>query len=150
MTELPYSAVTHSADETEALGQALGRFLLSRNRTADFLALYGDLGAGKTAFVRGLAQVITPGAAVCSPTYTILNEYRGGGRVLCHLDFYRIEDEDDLYSIGFYDYEGVMMAAEWCEKVPFALPNRYLKITIDKLDEETRRFAFEDISSPQG
>ena len=143
----PQVVESRSADETEAFGRALGEFLLSEGRTDAFLALYGDLGAGKTAFVRGLASVVTPGAHVCSPTYTIVNEYRGGGRVLCHLDLYRIEGEDDLYSVGFYDYEGVMMAAEWCEKAPFALPDAYLRITIEKTGDESRRITAEEVSS---
>ena len=98
-------------------------------------------------FVRGLASAVTPGAHVCSPTYTIVNEYRGGGRVLCHLDLYRIEGEDDLYSVGFYDYEGVMMAAEWCEKALFALPDKYLRITIEKTGDESRRITAEAVDS---
>ncbi len=144
---LPFSAVSHTAADTQAVGAALGHYLLSHQQTDAFLALYGDLGAGKTAFVRGLASVITPGAHVCSPTYTIVNEYHAHGRTLCHLDLYRIESEDDLYSIGFYDYEGVMMAAEWCEKAPFALPPRYLRVRIDKIDEESRAITIEDISA---
>ena len=145
--ELPIVFESRSAAETESFGRALGESLLAEGKTDAFLALYGDLGAGKTAFVRGLASAVTPGAHVCSPTYTIVNEYRGGGRVLCHLDLYRIEGEDDLYSVGFYDYEGVMMAAEWCEKAPFALPESYLRITIEKTGDESRRIMAEAIDS---
>jgi tRNA threonylcarbamoyladenosine biosynthesis protein TsaE len=94
-----------------------------------------------------LASVVTPDAHVCSPTYTIVNEYRSHGRTLCHLDLYRIEDEDDLYSIGFYDYQGVMMAAEWCEKVPYALPPHHLRICIEKTGEESRTITIEEIAS---
>lgn len=144
---LPFSATSHSAADTEAVGAALGHYLLSHDQADAFLALYGDLGAGKTAFIRGLASVVTPDAHVCSPTYTIVNEYRSHGRTLCHLDLYRIEDEDDLYSIGFYDYEGVMMAAEWCEKAPYALPPHHLRIRIEKTGEESRTITIEDISS---
>ena len=146
---LPCIIESRSAAETEAFGRELGEFLLTEGRTDAFVALYGDLGAGKTAFVRGLASAVTPGAHVCSPTYTIINEYRSGGRVLCHLDLYRIEGEDDLYSVGFYDYEGVMMAAEWCEKAPFALPERYLRITIEKTGDESRRITAEEIPSAE-
>jgi len=142
MMRLPYLAETETVAETEEIGRALGEMLLATGNDAAFLALYGDLGAGKTAFVRGLASVITPGAAVCSPTYTIVNEYRGAGRLLCHFDMYRIESEEDLYSVGFYDYDG-MIAAEWCEKTPFALPPAYFKITIEKQGEERRRIRIE-------
>ena len=134
---------TTSPEETEAVGEALAKCLTP----GAVIAYTGDLGAGKTAFVRGLASAVTPGAHVCSPTYTIVNEYRSGGRVLCHLDLYRIEGEDDLYSVGFYDYEGVMMAAEWCEKAPFALPDKYLRITIEKTGDESRRIMAEAIDS---
>jgi len=144
---LPFTAVSHASADTEAIGAALGRYLLAEQRTDAFLALYGDLGAGKTAFVRGLASVVTPDAHVCSPTYTIVNEYRSHGRTLCHLDLYRIEDEDDLYSIGFYDYEGVMMAAEWCEKAPYALPEQHLRIRIERIGDESRSITIEEISS---
>ncbi len=150
MMTLPYTTLSTSTEETEAVGQSLGRYLLANKRTTAFLAMYGDLGAGKTAFVRGLAAVVTPGAPVCSPTYTIVNEYRGNGRVLCHLDLYRIEDEEDLYSVGFYDYEGVMMAAEWCEKAPFALPDRYIQILIEKTGDESRRITISDIAASGG
>ena len=147
MLTLPFSAVSHGPSDTEAIGATLGEYLLFQKKTDAFLALYGDLGAGKTAFVRGLASVMTPGAHVCSPTYTIVNEYRGAGRILCHLDLYRIEDEDDLYAIGFYDYEGVMMAAEWCEKAPYALPSHHLRIRIEKTGEDSRTITIEEITS---
>ena len=146
MLALPFSAVSRGTSDTEVIGAALGEYLLSHNQADAFLALYGDLGAGKTAFVRGLASVVTPAAHVCSPTYTIVNEYRGDGRVLCHLDLYRIESEDDLFSIGFYDYEGVMMAAEWCEKAPYALPERHIRVRIDKTGEELRTITIEEIA----
>ncbi len=144
VTTLPITAVTASVTETEELGRALGEYLVSNGRTDAFIAMYGDLGAGKTAFVRGLASAVTPGANVCSPTYTIVNEYRGGGRALCHCDMYRIESEDDLYSIGFYDYENCIIAAEWCEKTPFALPESYIKLTIKKLGGDSREITAEE------
>ena len=145
MIRLPYQAATSSPEETEEVGKALGEYLLATGRLDAFLAMYGDLGAGKTAFMRGLAAVITPGAHVCSPTYTIVNEYRGGGRVLCHCDMYRIESEEDLYSIGFYDYENCLIAAEWCEKIPFALPEAYIQIQIEKSGENERRICLKEI-----
>ncbi len=139
------TVLTASAAETEEAGRALGRRLLAEGERTRFIALFGDLGAGKTAFVRGLAAEITPGARVSSPTYTVVNEYRGGGRTLYHMDFYRIENEDDLESIGFYEYRG-LIAAEWCEKVPYALPERYLAVRIVKTGDDTREITMEEVS----
>ena len=142
----PASIESGSVSDTENAGKMLGEYLLSAGENDAFIALYGDLGAGKTAFVRGLAEVLTPGAPVCSPTYTVVNEYRGkSGRRLCHFDMYRIADDDDLYSIGFYDYSGCVMAAEWCEKIPFALPDDYFRVTIRKTGENDRKRTIERI-----
>ena len=142
----PATIESHSASDTENAGKLLGEYLLSSGENDAFIAMYGDLGAGKTAFVRGLSEAITPGAPVCSPTYTVVNEYRGknGGR-LCHFDMYRIEDDDDLYSIGFYDYSGCIMAVEWCEKIPFALPESYYRVTIVKTGENGRKIEIEKV-----
>ncbi len=130
---LPISKITHSPEETEQLAAELGAYLLTLGKIDAFLALYGDLGAGKTAFVRGLASVIAPGAAVSSPTFAIVNEYSGENNIkLCHFDMYRITSEDDLYSIGFFDYEDCVMAVEWSENIPFALPDRYYRVEIRK------------------
>lgn len=146
MTALPYTKISASPAETEVFGRELGEYLLACNNTDAFLAMYGDLGAGKTAFIRGLASVITPSAHVCSPTYTIVNEYCDNGRLLCHFDMYRIESDDDLYSVGFYDYENCLIAAEWCEKIPFALPDRYYEIRIEKEGETSRRITVREVT----
>ncbi|MBQ7125202.1 MAG: tRNA (adenosine(37)-N6)-threonylcarbamoyltransferase complex ATPase subunit type 1 TsaE [Clostridia bacterium] len=135
---------SHSIGDTEKIGRDFGKYLLEKGEEDAFIAMYGDLGAGKTAFVRGLASSVVPNAAVCSPTYTIVNEYRGGGRILCHFDMYRIEDEDDLYSIGFFDYENCIMAVEWCEKIPFAIPEHHYKLTITKSGENSRLILIEE------
>ena len=77
---------------------------------------------------------------ISSPTYTIVNEYRSGKHPFCHFDMYRIESEDDLESIGFYDYpRDAIFAVEWCEKTPYALPERYYRVTIQKTDTEDKR-----------
>ncbi len=138
MTELPFKMKTSTVGETELVGAELGKYLLLNNEKNAFIAMYGDLGAGKTAFVRGLASVIARGANVCSPTYTVVNEYYGEGVRLCHFDMYRIESDDDLYSIGFYDYDDCIMAVEWSEKIPFALPDEYIRLDIAKLGENER------------
>ncbi len=147
MTELPFTTESNSAAETESIGRSFGEYLLSMREYNAFIAMYGDLGAGKTAFVRGLASCITPGAAVCSPTYTLVNEYAGGGRRLFHFDMYRIESEDDLYSIGFYDYEDGMKAVEWTEKISFALPDRYYRLVLLKTGENSRMIEITEIGA---
>ncbi len=141
---LLFDKMTSCADETELVGAELAKYVLE-NKEA-FVALYGDLGAGKTAFTRGFASVIAPEAAVCSPTYTIVNEYHGGKLPLFHFDMYRIEDEDSLESIGFYDYFGRgVMITEWSENIPFALPNSYIRVTIEKCGEGSRHIIIEKV-----
>lgn len=128
------SMITHSPSETEEIGKQLAEYMEAHPGLPPFLALYGDLGVGKTAFIRGFASVYAPGAAVRSPTFSLVNEYPSRKTTLFHFDMYRIESEDDLDSIGFYDYllrPGICLV-EWSEKIPFALPDRYLKITITK------------------
>ncbi len=134
----PLATVTHSPEETEAVGAALGSALLSGAPLPPYIAMYGDLGVGKTAFVRGLASVLAPGRAVRSPTFSLVNEYRTPGRrPLFHFDMYRIESEDDLWSIGYDDYpDAGICVCEWCEKIPFALPRQRLEVTIDKITDE--------------
>lgn len=125
--------ITNSPEETEAFGAEVARYLNTDKSAPSFIALYGDLGVGKTAFVRGLASVIAPNSIVRSPTFALVNEYRAGKSSLFHFDMYRIEDEDELYSIGFYDYlDRGICVVEWSENIPYALPESYLKIEISK------------------
>ena len=124
---------TSSTEQTEKIASDFAKYLLDEGKTDAFLAMYGDLGAGKTAFVRGLGAVIAPTCAVSSPTYAIVNEYRGDEVTLCHFDMYRITSEDDLLGIGFYDYEDCIIAAEWCENIPSARPDSYYRIDIRKV-----------------
>lgn len=139
---------TASDAETEAVGAELAGLL----RPGDFVAMYGDLGAGKTALVRGMASLLAPDAAVCSPTYTIVNEYpsaRSGG-VFRHMDLYRIRDEEDLFSIGFYDFLGEgILAAEWCERIPYALPASYYRVSIEKTDAHSRHITVTKVGGTQ-
>ena len=128
--------VTFDAEQTERLGAALARRMCEDLSLPPFVALYGDLGVGKTAFVRGFTSVISPTSAVRSPTFALVNEYRAKPRSVFHFDMYRIDSEDDLISIGFYDYldrSGICLV-EWSEKIPYALPERYLSVTIEKND----------------
>jgi tRNA threonylcarbamoyladenosine biosynthesis protein TsaE len=107
--------------------------------------MYGDLGVGKTAFVRGFCQNLCPKAVVKSPTFALVNEYKCASnssiRKIYHFDMYRIADEDDLYSIGFYDYlrSDAICIAEWCEMIPYALPEEYVKVEISKIDDTDKR-----------
>ena len=126
---------TASAAETEAAGRALCERLLAAGKPTAFVALSGDLGVGKTAFVRGFVSALAPDARVKSPTYTIVNEYRGGRIPVFHFDVYRIEGEDDLYSTGYYDYlDAGYLLCEWSEKIPFALPDDRIAVEIAKTD----------------
>ena len=135
---LPVTLTTLSPEETEAVGAALAELLKGDRACPTFIAMYGDLGVGKTAFVRGMASVMAPGRGVRSPTFSLVNEYRvPGKKPLFHFDMYRIESEDDLYSIGFEDYpDAGYCVAEWCEKIPFALPEVYLEVRIEKCPPE--------------
>jgi tRNA threonylcarbamoyladenosine biosynthesis protein TsaE len=136
MKQLIFSKITDSVSQTESLGAILAEQMLNDASLPPFIALYGDLGVGKTAFVRGFTSRISPAAAVRSPTFALVNEYRTSSKKLFHFDMYRIEDEDDLYSIGFYDYldrNGICLV-EWSEKIPYAIPDEYIRVTIEKDD----------------
>ena len=132
--------LTHSPEETEALGEALGR----RLRGGEIVAYYGDLGAGKTAFTRGLARGLDISSRVTSPTYTIVNEYLGGRLPLFHFDMYRLSSADDLFDIGREDYllRGGVCAVEWSENVQEALESA-LTVRIEKRSDETREITIE-------
>ncbi|MBQ8833297.1 MAG: tRNA (adenosine(37)-N6)-threonylcarbamoyltransferase complex ATPase subunit type 1 TsaE [Oscillospiraceae bacterium] len=131
---------THSPAETEAIGAALGKIL----SPGTVLAYRGDLGAGKTAFTRGLARGLGCREIVTSPTYTIVNEYLGGRLPLFHFDMYRLRSSDDLWDIGWEDYldRGGICAVEWSENVDDAMEDA-IYITIEKLGEDTRRITIE-------
>ena len=122
---------TNCPEQTEAIGERLARALL-KNKKRAFVAMRGEMGVGKTAFTRGFARALGI-SGVKSPTYTVVNEYRGAVR-LFHYDMYRIEDEDELYSIGFYDYadrNGICLV-EWSENIIDFLPEKYIKVEIVK------------------
>ena len=128
---------SHSAAETEAVGRDLGRFLEERGRDRAFIAFRGEMGVGKTAFTRGFASHFGI-TGVKSPTYTIVNEYAGRVRIF-HFDMYRINDDDELYSMGFYDYlddKRAISLVEWSENITYAFPKEYLVVKIEKNDPE--------------
>ena len=132
--------ITNSPGETEAIGAALGKVL----RPGTVIAYRGDLGAGKTAFTRGLAKGLGCTDLVTSPTYTIVNEYLGGRLPLFHFDMYRLRSSDDLFDIGWDDYldRAGVCAVEWSENVDDAMEDA-IYITIEKLGEDARRITIE-------
>ena len=132
--------ITHSPEETEKLGAALAQ----RLKPGTIIAYTGDLGAGKTAFTRGLAKGLGYTQPVTSPTYTIVNEYLGGRIPLFHFDMYRLASSDDLWDIGWEDYleRGGVCAVEWSENVADAMEGA-IRVDIAKLSDDTREITIE-------
>ena len=132
--------ITNSPEETEAVGAALGKILAA----GTVIAYRGDLGAGKTAFTRGLARGLGYAEPVTSPTYTIVNEYLGGRLPLFHFDMYRLASSDDLWDIGWDDYldRNGVCAVEWSENVDDAMENA-VYVTIHKTGDTSRRIVIE-------
>ena len=128
---------THSAAETEALGERLA----ARLTGGEVIAYTGDLGAGKTAFTRGLARGLGITDRVTSPTFTIVNEYEGGRLPLFHFDMYRLSSSDELYDIGWEDYlaRGGICAVEWSENVSDAMEPGTITISIRRGDDDNSR-----------
>ena len=131
---------TNSPAQTEAVGEKLAKVL----KPGTVIAYRGDLGAGKTAFTRGLARGLGYGESVTSPTYTIVNEYLGGRLPLFHFDMYRLRSADDLWDIGWEDYleRGGVCAVEWSENVEEALED-FILVNIEKIGDESRRITIE-------
>ncbi len=126
---------TNCPEQTEAIGERLARALL-KNKKRAFVAMRGEMGVGKTAFTRGFARALGI-SGVKSPTYTVVNEYRGAVR-LFHYDMYRIEDEDDLCSTGFDDYlkaDGYIVA-EWSERIPELIPDDAIFVTVRRVADD--------------
>jgi len=129
--------------ETEAVGVSLASLL----SPGDVVALYGGLGAGKTAFVRGLATGLGITAEISSPTFALVHDYGTGidGTSLVHFDMYRVTGWDDLDAAGFYDYldRRVILAVEWAENIESALPAGVWRVTLTRLDDTRRRIEIE-------
>ena len=132
--------ITTTPEQTEAVGAALASCL----RPGDVIAYVGGLGAGKTAFTRGLARGLGITESVTSPTYTIVNEYLSGSMPLFHFDMYRLGCADDLFDIGWDDYleRGGVCAVEWSENVRDAMENA-IWVRIERMDDQTRRITIE-------
>ena len=128
--------LSHSPEETEQLGEQLGRTL----RPGSVVAYRGDLGMGKTAFTRGLARGLGCPCRVTSPTFTIVNEY-SGALPLFHFDMYRLDSSDELFDIGWEDYlsRGGVCAVEWSERVEDALPDDTLWVSFARGTGENDR-----------
>nr|WP_320415660.1 tRNA (adenosine(37)-N6)-threonylcarbamoyltransferase complex ATPase subunit type 1 TsaE [Candidatus Contubernalis alkalaceticus] len=138
-----YELTAASTQETREVGKKLGMLLA----TGDIVALFGDLGTGKTVFTQGLAQGLGVHNYVTSPTFVLINEYPGR-LPLYHFDVYRLEDPEEILELGYEEYfygEGVSVI-EWAEKIVDYLPHEYLGITLEKtepLELEGRRLAFQ-------
>ena len=132
--------ITNSPEQTELLGEKLAEKLTG----GEVIAYFGGLGAGKTAFTRGLARGLGCREIITSPTYTIVNEYLGGRLPLFHFDMYRLRSSDDLFDIGWEDYldrQGIC-AVEWSENVADAMEDA-ITITLEKLGGDSRRITIE-------
>lgn len=127
--------LTHSEKETEQIGKTLVKNLKGN----EVVALYGDLGAGKTAFVRGAAKGLHINSDVSSPTFALVHEYECESFPVYHFDMYRISSYEDLYSTGYFDYidTGVLFI-EWSENITEFLPEKKIEVTIEKLNSTTR------------
>ena len=131
--------ITNSPEETEKLAAKLASTLCG----TEVIAMFGGLGAGKTAFTRGLASGLGIEDGVSSPTFALVNEYSGSFKVY-HFDMYRVSGWDDLYSTGFFDYEGSgIMVIEWSENIEAYLPEERIEIRIKVLSENTREILIE-------
>ena len=132
MTRTVFECVCPTVNDTENAGQQLARLMIKDSTLPKFVALCGGLGAGKTAFTRGFCSVCCPKANVKSPSFALVNEYRGETNVF-HFDVWRITDDDDLYSVGYYDYfdrDGIILC-EWADNIEDSLPDGYVRVQIE-------------------
>lgn len=126
---------SHSYEDTLKIGEEIAENLIG----TEVIALFGGLGMGKTALTTGIAKGLGCTNCVSSPTFALVNEYHGKCNIY-HFDMYRISSWDDLYSIGFFDYlDTGVLVIEWSENIENALPNEYIRITIEKGNEENER-----------
>ena len=131
--------VSFSVADTEKFAETLAE----RLKNGGYLALFGGMGAGKTTIVRGLVKALCPECLelVHSPTFAIVNEYRGSSIDIFHFDLYRLTDEDDLYSTGFYDYgeQKSLIITEWSELFEDIIPENAIRLKIEHIGENGRR-----------
>lgn len=129
--------ISKSTEQTQKIAERFSREL----KSGQVIAFEGDLGAGKTSFVKGLAVGLGFSGEVSSPTFALVNEYIGGKKDLYHFDMYRISGWEDLYSTGFFDYleSGGVLAVEWSENIAAALPDDTVLVRIEKLNDNERK-----------
>ena len=129
--------ITHSPEETIALGEKIGK----RLRGGDIIAYVGGLGCGKTTITRGISSGLGLGDEVSSPTFALVNEYRGRDISLIHFDMYRILSAEDLETTGFFDYmsDDAVLAIEWSENISDELPEGVITMTLERIDDNTRK-----------
>lgn len=141
MENIKLEITTHTVEETEHVGEALAKTL----KPYSVVALYGDLGAGKTAFVRGMARGLNSPSRVTSPTFTIVNEY-SGALELFHFDMYRLGSSEELFDIGWEDYlgRGGVCVVEWSENVSDAFDGTETRVTLEKLSDTDRKITVEN------
>lgn len=136
--------VFYSAGETDT--EIIAREIALSCRSGDFLALYGEMGSGKTVFMRGFVGALIPQARVSSPTYAILNVYEGDSVTVNHFDMYRITSEEDLYSTGFEEViQNGITVCEWSENIEEYLPEHYIRIVFYKEGDNSRRITLERV-----
>ena len=133
--------LSHSPEETEALGQTLGQSL----QGGEVIAYRGGLGLGKTCFTRGLAKGLGFTGRVTSPTFALVQEYIGGRLPLYHFDLYRISSMEDLDTTGFFEYldAGGVLAVEWSEQFASVLPENTVTVTFERLDDTGRKITIQ-------
>ena len=135
----PLKKITNSSKETEQFAKEFAQNI----KPFCFIALIGELGAGKTAFVRGFSEAFGVGDFVFSPTFSIINEYfYNSNKKIVHCDLYRIKGEEDLYCTGFFDFlddENVIVLAEWAQNILNFLPTNHIKVKFKVLTEEKRK-----------
>ena len=139
----PFEIKTTSVEETKKFAKMLGEAVFP----FECIALFGGMGAGKTAFVSGFSKAFNISHLVCSPTFSIVNEYiYEANKKLVHCDMYRISSEQDLYGVGFFDIlkdENAIVLVEWSENIIEFLPKNYVRVELEILDEEKRRIFVE-------
>lgn len=138
---MTYEYITRSAEETIELGRLIGE----RLRGGDIIAYKGSMGAGKTTMTRGLTLGLGLGDTAFSPTFALVNEYRGEGLTLYHFDMYRIGSALDLETTGFFDYldDESVLAVEWSENIEEDLPEERIIVTLERVDDDTRKITID-------
>lgn len=144
----PVTFLSQCTEDTESIGRALAQKLEPGTHTPTILTLYGEMGVGKTALVRGFCDALGI-RSVRSPTYTIVNEYGGASVPVVHMDLYRLENEEDLYSVGYDDYltRCGFLLIEWPQRMETALAPQHFCVRIDRVpgQENARRITVAEV-----